>query len=215
MTSLIKKTCPICKKTFECRPDRGTYCSPSCSGKGRWAKNQNSKPLKVYGKTKYCSRCGIEKLTSCFSKRTSHLLQSNCIECRSSSRKKGVYIPHKRKPVPHIYCSKCKSLFRPKSTDQKYCSKRCAFIAPEGYIKTATKYPLIKIKDGNQLKWKRLSHYVVEKHIGRPIKSIEVIHHKDKNPHNNDIANLEVLTPAGHCRLHHLGIKHKANKHRS
>lgn len=44
---------------------------------------------------------------------------------------------------------------------------------------------------------------IAELHIlGRPIYSDEVVHHKDGNKLNNDIANLEVMNRAAHSSLH-------------
>lgn len=43
---------------------------------------------------------------------------------------------------------------------------------------------------------------VVERHLGRFLKSNEMVHHIDGNPLNNDIDNLAVLSRAEHIRLH-------------
>ena len=40
---------------------------------------------------------------------------------------------------------------------------------------------------------------IVEKHIGRKLKSNEHIHHKDGDSHNNKIENLEILSPKEHA----------------
>jgi len=46
-------------------------------------------------------------------------------------------------------------------------------------------------------------------HIGRYLKSYEIIHHKDENPQNNNINNLEIYTNKG---IH--GNYHKYRKER-
>jgi len=47
-----------------------------------------------------------------------------------------------------------------------------------------------------------LSHIVMERHIGRYLKDDELVHHKDEDPLNNSIANLEILSRSEHMRLH-------------
>lgn len=44
--------------------------------------------------------------------------------------------------------------------------------------------------------------YVMEKYLGRNLKDNEQVHHKDGNPLNNDIDNLEVLTFEEHLNVH-------------
>jgi len=43
---------------------------------------------------------------------------------------------------------------------------------------------------------------VAEKLIGRKLLAGEIVHHIDENIHNNDSANLQVMTRAEHIRLH-------------
>lgn len=50
---------------------------------------------------------------------------------------------------------------------------------------------------------KRRAHRVImERIIGRPLRDDEQVHHKDKNPLNNDPSNLELMSRADHERLH-------------
>lgn len=64
-------------------------------------------------------------------------------------------------------------------------------------------------KDGRkQISIKGKNYYecrlIMEKHLGRYLKPTEVIHHKDGNPTNNDITNLELLSSQSeHTKLHH------------
>jgi DNA-binding NarL/FixJ family response regulator len=55
-------------------------------------------------------------------------------------------------------------------------------------------------KNGRQVAVHRL---LVEEHLGRALPSNEVVHHRDHNPLNNDISNLQVMTRAQHL-VHHL-----------
>ena len=43
---------------------------------------------------------------------------------------------------------------------------------------------------------------VVERHLGRFLTPLEVVHHKDMNPSNNDIDNLQVMSRREHMTLH-------------
>ena len=43
---------------------------------------------------------------------------------------------------------------------------------------------------------------VMEKHIGRSLRTDEIIHHKDGNKRNNAVSNLEIVTRSNHARLH-------------
>jgi hypothetical protein len=43
---------------------------------------------------------------------------------------------------------------------------------------------------------------IMENYLGRKLEDYEEVHHKDGNPLNNDIDNLEVLTKEEHLRLH-------------
>lgn len=46
---------------------------------------------------------------------------------------------------------------------------------------------------------------VMEAHLGRKLAKNEHIHHKDGNPSNNDLLNLEVTTASQHAKHHALG----------
>lgn len=48
---------------------------------------------------------------------------------------------------------------------------------------------------------------VMEIHLGRYLKSDEVVHHMNHVKHDNRISNLEVLDHAEHTTLHHTGVK--------
>ena len=45
----------------------------------------------------------------------------------------------------------------------------------------------------------------IEKTLGRKLTVDEVVHHKDRNPSNDDLRNLEVLTRHEHNVLHFKG----------
>lgn len=53
--------------------------------------------------------------------------------------------------------------------------------------------------------YKLVSHIVAERKFGRKIKKDEVVHHIDKDHHNNDPDNLQIMTASEHSKSHHTG----------
>lgn len=51
---------------------------------------------------------------------------------------------------------------------------------------------------------RHMHRVVMEEHLGRPLSSLEVVHHIDGDKWNNDISNLQVMTQSEHALLHHL-----------
>ena len=47
---------------------------------------------------------------------------------------------------------------------------------------------------------------ILEKHLGRYLLPTEIVHHKDRNPRNNLIPNLEIVTSSSHNGCHTTGI---------
>lgn len=47
-----------------------------------------------------------------------------------------------------------------------------------------------------------LHRVVMEKHLGRPLENHEHVHHRDGDPSNNDISNLELTTNSEHRKYH-------------
>ncbi len=67
------------------------------------------------------------------------------------------------------------------------------------WIHVPTKYK-------NRFKWTRKHKYIWELHNGK-IPEGYIIHHKDCNPLNNELSNLQCMSAAEHVSLHHLGVK--------
>ena len=44
--------------------------------------------------------------------------------------------------------------------------------------------------------------YIMEQHLGRPLKENEVVHHKNGDKRDNRVCNLEVMNKKNHTRLH-------------
>lgn len=66
----------------------------------------------------------------------------------------------------------------------------------------------VKVADPNT--WKERAIVVWERHHGRSVPDGYVIHHKDRNPLNDSIDNLEALTRANHAREHRKDLRRAA-----
>lgn len=53
------------------------------------------------------------------------------------------------------------------------------------------------------------SRAVMEAHLGRPLTSSEIVHHRNEDPTDDRIENLQILTRAEHLALHRPGFKEK------
>lgn len=51
-------------------------------------------------------------------------------------------------------------------------------------------------------KSKDVHRIIMEKHLGRKLSFNEVIHHKDGNPKNNKLENLELMSRSAHGKIH-------------
>jgi len=66
--------------------------------------------------------------------------------------------------------------------------------------------------------WMYKHRLVMQKYLGRPLKSWEVIHHKDRNKLNNEVSNLKVLSHVEHpvcirCPYYEFYLKQKCDIH--
>lgn len=131
-----------------------------------------------------------------------------------------VATPRKRLPIPAPKtCLHCGTGFQPtpKYPQQRFCSRRCGFLAvnpPDHNARvsraTSEKRGASQRFGGDgrsyiKLRGRHLHRAVAELILGRPLRAGEVVHHRDGNRRNNDPANIEVLpSQAEHARLHGL-----------
>ena len=116
-----------------------------------------------------------------------------------------------------IICRNCKKTFYVVPCIAHYvvaCSLTCRAVSqknrysypkwhPDGY--KPLYYKIKKIK-GKKI---RLHRYVMEQFLGRKLKRSEHVHHIDGNRHNNDIANLQIMSCSEHHRLETLSVTRK------
>ena len=63
--------------------------------------------------------------------------------------------------------------------------------------------------DGKQ---KRLHRYLMEVKLGRELLSTELVHHEDRNIHNNKLSNLRIVTRGEHAKIHNAGARTRFKK---
>lgn len=91
---------------------------------------------------------------------------------------------------------------------QRFCCRSCGKFGKSGqlnngwkggrFIHRKTKRTFIRSGRGYKFEYR----HIMEDVLGRELLHSEVIHHKDGDPTNNDISNLEVMTRSEHIRLH-------------
>lgn len=62
-----------------------------------------------------------------------------------------------------------------------------------------SRYRKLRLPDGSRIDEHR---YIMEQHLGRKLGRREVVHHKNDDPKDNRLENLEVMTLSQHSRMH-------------
>lgn len=149
------------------------------------------------------------------------MIHKNCVVCG----KDIIVYPYQLKKRKEFTCSyKCRNIFligkhtkgkykkcercgkdfwhRPsenrRGSVRKYCSLECCIPTKRGEAMSTDGYFIINHK--------KVHRIIMEEHIGRRLKSSEIVHHKDFNKLNNDISNLQIVTRAEHNRIHQIAL---------
>lgn len=162
---------------------------------------------------KQCSRCKEEKATNEFYKGKSSKdgLRSYCKKCTKQyyqnnkekiKEKMREYRQSKKgKETRRIYFQSEKGREIKKRSDKKYHQtkkwKEVKRKADQKY-RQGKGIPRIRING----KEKNISRYLMEQEIGRELLPTEIVHHKDGNPFNNTIENLQLCEN----QLEHMNI---------
>ena len=100
------------------------------------------------------------------------------------------------------YASEYSRKSRTRKYAERFCSKKCA---AKGKTTDKEGYILLYMPmhpNCNSAGFIREHRYVMEQNIGRLLTKEEVVHHKDENKSNNDLANLELTNVGPHHSNH-------------
>jgi hypothetical protein len=68
-------------------------------------------------------------------------------------------------------------------------------------------YRWLYVTENGRKRARREHRVIMEKHIGRRLEPWEVVHHRDENPSNNDLSNLEIMEFGDHSAEHAAGSR--------
>jgi len=97
-------------------------------------------------------------------------------------------------------CTTCNQRFNisPSRKDVKrFCSTSCYAISQRSLELPKKRYKRITVNGKRVLEHR----HIIEQQLGRKLNKREHIHHKDRNRHNNNISNLEVIDIVEHGKI--------------
>ena len=186
------KVCPVCNHEFRIKKKVQRYCSNIC--RIRHQSNQIARNCPTCNKTYYATPYIIRNAKKYCSKKCAYI---------------GI-----RKEINRI-CPVCNITFKTKPYQKRiYCSTQCRQLDyrgekhpfwkggrhsdRHGYIQVqilpSDEYFAMSDKCGYVLEHR----LIMAQHQGRPLTKSEIVHHKDGNPKNNHISNLELRTKTTH-----------------
>lgn len=109
-------------------------------------------------------------------------------------------------------CLQCGKDFFPRKEERqcmfkkrKFCSRKCSFKYHKGEHSWKWNNGIRKLCSG-YLQYcknnKYLHRFIMENHLGRKLKGIEIVHHINGNVSDNKIKNLRIMTRSAHTRYH-------------
>lgn len=123
------------------------------------------------------------------------------IRCQICHRKKEITLSHYKRNAR--CCSRTchfiyQSLREYKKDKEHHCFKTGEVKTKRGYIMILRHSHPFRDKN-NRVGKHRL---IIERKIGRYLKKNEVVHHKNQNPSDNRLKNLQLMTKSEHTKLH-------------
>ena len=110
-----ERPCPICGKTFYSKASKPQkFCSPACMYQGRQYPAQRQSRLGYHPKILTCRTCGKEVPARGTGGNRTAFCSNECAQAA-------------RRVLDERVCEVCGVSFRPRSADQRFCSRPCMF----------------------------------------------------------------------------------------